>query len=514
MNWYHREEERYVEYGSSFQATRAFGIGRSLTDTVYNMNMAHLSRAHADACSSGSTTPTCAPPGTTYLIYRGRHRHEVTGETALARLVTSTLFRHAVWGPRELFYADLFASRRDRLPLPARDAGRPRPARGLRRRVPGRARPVRLPAALAARQRHVLAPQRARRAGRLASPQADRAARARIDARRRRARRVPRRARGDRDGRPLADRRRGAHRPARRRSATCDVLARSDPRAGRRPRSRSAPRSARRWSTCSTRSAASASCAPRRRARAAIPGVDLGRAPRRRRGGRARQRARRAALRAGRRARGPARAGAGASRASSTRSARRVEDGVLRSDDYPDALARALVGAALPDAGDVLLSAAPGYEFVDWGGADHVGGGSHGSLHRDDSLGALLWCGAGPDVAATRGAVDAARRRADGARALRGRDRRPRLRLRSAARRVMPPRQRPAASTAPPSATCRCGAACATACGGPTTGCSSCASPPSARAATSSTSPSSRCACTRFGLHYRVAAHASPSSSR
>jgi hypothetical protein len=50
-----------------------------------------------------------------------------------------------------------------------------------------------------------------------------------------------------------------------------------------------------------------------------------------------------------------------------------------------------------PPAGDVLLSAAPGYEFVDWGGADHVGGGSHGSLHRSDSLGALLWCGTGPD---------------------------------------------------------------------------------------------------------------------
>ena len=46
--------------------------------------------------------------------------------------------------------------------------------------------------------------------------------------------------------------------------------------------------------------------------------------------------------------------------------------------------------------GDVLLSAAPGYEFVDWGGADHLGGGSHGSLHRSDSLGVLLWSGTGP----------------------------------------------------------------------------------------------------------------------
>ena len=50
------------------------------------------------------------------------------------------------------------------------------------------------------------------------------------------------------------------------------------------------------------------------------------------------------------------------------------------------------------NAGDLLLSAGPGYEFVDWGGSDHVGGGSHGSLHRSDSCGALIWCGTGPET--------------------------------------------------------------------------------------------------------------------
>jgi hypothetical protein len=61
--------------------------------------------------------------------------------------------------------------------------------------------------------------------------------------------------------------------------------------------------------------------------------------------------------------------------------------------DYPDALGRVWSALTCPTAGDVLLSAAPAYEFVDWGGVDHVGGGSHGSLHASDSLGALLWCG-------------------------------------------------------------------------------------------------------------------------
>jgi hypothetical protein len=79
-----------------------------------------------------------------------------------------------------------------------------------------------------------------------------------------------------------------------------------------------------------------------------------------------------------------------------------IQDGVFLCTEYPDALARAWSALACPTAGDLLLSAAPGYEFVDWGGADHVGGGSHGSLHRSDSLGALLWCGTGPDSRAAR----------------------------------------------------------------------------------------------------------------
>ncbi|MDQ3607531.1 MAG: alkaline phosphatase family protein, partial [Actinomycetota bacterium] len=71
----------------------------------------------------------------------------------------------------------------------------------------------------------------------------------------------------------------------------------------------------------------------------------------------------------------------------------RVQDGVLRSDAYPDALARAWAALACPTSGDVLLSAAPGWEFPDWGGTWHEGGGSHGSLHASDTLGSLVVCG-------------------------------------------------------------------------------------------------------------------------
>ncbi len=111
MNWYSREESRYVEYGSSFRAAQRFGIARQLTDTVYNMNRAHLSR---DTLTVFETLDDAEirTAGTTYLMYRGRHRHEPQRDTALTRFASAALARHPVMGPRELFYADVFASRR------------------------------------------------------------------------------------------------------------------------------------------------------------------------------------------------------------------------------------------------------------------------------------------------------------------------------------------------------------------------------------------------------------------
>jgi hypothetical protein len=70
-----------------------------------------------------------------------------------------------------------------------------------------------------------------------------------------------------------------------------------------------------------------------------------------------------------------------------------LRDGRLDAPSFPDALSRVWSALTCPTSGDVLLSAAPGYEFLDWGAQAHVGGGSHGSLHADDSLGALIFHG-------------------------------------------------------------------------------------------------------------------------
>jgi predicted AlkP superfamily pyrophosphatase or phosphodiesterase len=60
-------------------------------------------------------------------------------------------------------------------------------------------------------------------------------------------------------------------------------------------------------------------------------------------------------------------------------------EGADALEGYPDGFARAAAALRNPNAGDVLVSAAPGYEFTDLAGRHHAGGGSHGSLVAGDS---------------------------------------------------------------------------------------------------------------------------------
>ncbi|MFL5970374.1 MAG: alkaline phosphatase family protein [Gaiellaceae bacterium] len=66
--------------------------------------------------------------------------------------------------------------------------------------------------------------------------------------------------------------------------------------------------------------------------------------------------------------------------------------------DYPDGGARAWAALQNPNAGDVLVSAAPGFEFADLAGRHHAGGGSHGSLRRGDSEVPMLTIGVDADI--------------------------------------------------------------------------------------------------------------------
>ncbi len=60
---------------------------------------------------------------------------------------------------------------------------------------------------------------------------------------------------------------------------------------------------------------------------------------------------------------------------------------------YPGGLERAWAALNNPNAGEVIVSAAPGFEFADLAGRHHSGGGSHGSLRRGDSEVPMLTIG-------------------------------------------------------------------------------------------------------------------------
>jgi Type I phosphodiesterase / nucleotide pyrophosphatase len=64
--------------------------------------------------------------------------------------------------------------------------------------------------------------------------------------------------------------------------------------------------------------------------------------------------------------------------------------------DYPDGAERAWAALANPQAGELIVSAKPGFEFADLAGRHHAGGGSHGSLERGDSEVPMLTIGLEP----------------------------------------------------------------------------------------------------------------------
>ena len=396
MNWFHREENRYVEYGSSFRSAQRFGIARQLTDTVYNMNRAHLAPETLTVFESLDDIDV-RTAGTTYLMYRGRYRHEPVRDSALTR-VASTLMRHPVMGPRELFYADIFASRRTGC---RSGLGMP----GLRDRHSGCVSAhlvehdlfdfllLSLPdndwyshkrgpdAQVQSLAQADLQIARVMEAG--GGPEEFLSEHAMI-------------VMADHSQAPVTGTialqdelsELGVMGPVRASESSYE----GEPRIAVCPSQRAAmvyalhpsERDAMRASVV-TRALAvegvdlvvwlerDAHEAPREGVIASAGHGELRFCP----GGAVTD------------ARGESWSVEGALGVLGAR----IEGGVLVAPDYPDALARTWSALTCPTSGEVLLSAGPGYEFIDWGRQAHVGGGSHGSLHASDSLGALVLSG-------------------------------------------------------------------------------------------------------------------------
>ncbi|HET7449288.1 MAG TPA: alkaline phosphatase family protein [Gaiellaceae bacterium] len=107
--WWHREQRRLVEYGSSFGAIRAAGLARALRDTIVDLNAQHLSpeaetvyeRLEDAGLTTGAINITC---------YRGRNRHLPTFPGG-----------PAVNGPKRFFFYSLYESDRTGAPIAFRN---------------------------------------------------------------------------------------------------------------------------------------------------------------------------------------------------------------------------------------------------------------------------------------------------------------------------------------------------------------------------------------------------------
>ena len=419
MNWYHRVERRYVEYGSSIEAGRAFGLLRSLTDLVYNMNLAHLS-PEVETVFETLDDRGVRTASTPFLIYRGRHRHEVSLSGLSGRVVEAGLlkFHYGTWGPRELFYGELYSS----MEVPCVPSS-----------IPGRRDPYSAccAAEMVSRDRFDFML--------LSFPDNDNYShrfgpRASVDSIERADLSMAEviRAGGGLDGFLadhavilLADH---AHsdvtaaldligsldaewdvlRPSEDRTETAELAVSPTSRAANVYLLRGARESGRHLAVRQRIAATEGvelviwletpdgepvvRVSPGHEGDAVMAVVverdgrrfefgpvdrlppDWGEEVGDRRGGRWRVRGDIGLLEGS------------------------VEDGLFESPVYPDALGRLHSAMLAPHSGDIMVSAAPGYECLDWGGSAHVGGGSHGSLRREDSAGPLLFVGCGPAV--------------------------------------------------------------------------------------------------------------------
>ena len=386
MNWFWRDERRYVEYGSSMRAARRFGIGQQLTDLIYTMNGEHLA-PEARTIYEVLDDAGVRTAGTTYLTTRGRHEHWPSKATALSR-VAATAFKRPVMGPAEFFYADVFASRE----TPCRSIlGKP----GLRDQHAGCVGSYLLEHDLCDFLLLSL-PDNDTHSHRF-GPDSQVASIAAAD---RQIERLAQTAGGIDaflDEHALVVVADHSHALIEQRiefdAAFRDFHVLGPSAAGFDEAEIALCPSARSAQIYVLVPEGRGELLPRLvTASLALEGVehvlhrDDSEGVLRAAGG--------AELRfAPGRDVTDSRGGSWSVDGDLGVVGGRVEDGLLVTPDHPDILGRCWAALECPNSGDLFLSAAPGYEFPDWGGVDHVGGGSHGSLHHSDSLGALLFCG-------------------------------------------------------------------------------------------------------------------------
>jgi hypothetical protein len=114
LQWYHRGEQRFVEYGSSFQATLVEGAKQSVDDAVVNLNHVHLSpklRTIFEVVEDAGMKAASV----NFPVWRGRVRHSFK-YPMLAHFARRTGFMDAAYGPSQFYFGELFATERTGAP--------------------------------------------------------------------------------------------------------------------------------------------------------------------------------------------------------------------------------------------------------------------------------------------------------------------------------------------------------------------------------------------------------------
>ena len=122
LQWYHRGEQRFVEYGSSFQATLVEGAKQSVDDAVVNLNHVHLSPKLRTLFELVEDAGMVAA-SVNFPIWRGRVRHSFK-YPMLARFARRTGFMDAAYGPSQFYFGELFATERTGAPTSLGVGGR------------------------------------------------------------------------------------------------------------------------------------------------------------------------------------------------------------------------------------------------------------------------------------------------------------------------------------------------------------------------------------------------------
>jgi hypothetical protein len=115
LGWYNRGRGRFIEYGSSFAATGVEGMWRGVQDVIVDLNHEHLSE-HVPTIFERVQDAGMEAASINYLVSRGRTRHTMKHDYGPVRALGRRTKVNAIYGPDHLYFGELYGSVRPFIP--------------------------------------------------------------------------------------------------------------------------------------------------------------------------------------------------------------------------------------------------------------------------------------------------------------------------------------------------------------------------------------------------------------